>query len=143
MQTSIAKWPMLLYLPPRNSLYLQCQHQTGDVACCRLFIFAWQDSAFCSDLLFTSAPPRPPPAHHSKRSAMHRYIVTFRPMPSKSDCMQSSDHIFYNRQTSPSSYLSRRVCAGESFEPIPQNVYNRKQRDARSNAHDCDILKTV
>ena len=74
--------------------------------------------------------------------------VKFRPVSSKSDCTRSSAHISYNRRTSPSSQLSRRVCAGESFvgdmlAPIPQNVYNRKRRDARSNAHDCDVLKTV
>ena len=51
-------------------------------------------------------------------------IVILRPVPSKSDCTPSSDHISYNRRTSPSSQLSCRVCTGESFvedmlAPIP------------------------
>ena len=62
-------------------------------------------------------PPRP--AHHSKRSAMHRYIVTFRTVPSK--------------------FASCRISAGESFfrhmmAPMPQ-MFTTGSDEERDQMH--------
>ena len=131
------------------SAYKSVIRQETSLAADSLFVHGRILPSFMTSRSRLPPPPRPRPAHHSKRLAMHRYIVKFRPVPSKSDCTRSSDHnISYNRRTPPSSQLYCRIYVGESFvgermAPIPQNVYNRKRRDARSNAHDCDVLKTV
>ena len=104
----------IIPLPPRRSLYLQCQRQTGVVACCRLFIFASGTCSFCSELLVTGhAAPACRAAlgqHHSKRSTMPETLAlsdchaSLHPAPIRS-CLYRSRLVYHRLSTHTTSLI--------------------------------------